>query len=152
MRSVVSRVRTTAHAMRLKINNVISPTTANRIASKLGPREFWGYDIADISHTIQSLVPVDFSHPSYCCVESKPDGHGWHCDTGNMNHMKWCGYSASVLLTPPSSFGGGQFYFRSDHRSLVHYLDLLIFSSDEEHCVRPHTGDRRVLLMFIKEK
>lgn len=148
----VDALNQNVHAMYIKINNLLTPTTAKRISSKLGPRDFFENDIADITEIISTVVKVDFSHPSYCCVESKKDGHGWHKDTGNNNHMPWCAYSASIVLTPPSSFNGGEFFFRSDHRALVHYLDLLIFSSDEEHCVRPHTGDRRVLLMFMKER
>ena len=131
------------------ISRVISPQQADLIASKVGPREFFEDDIIGITSLVQSLVPVDLTFPSYCCVESKPDGHGWHTDRGNNGHMPWCDYSVSILLTDPTQFTGGS--FRTKDKSYVHYRDMLIYSNMVEHCVDPHEGDRRVLLMFLKK-
>ena len=120
------------------------------------------------AETIRTVTMMQFDHPlvermvdimklyapdaaitpkSYVRVESKADGHDWHCDTGNMGHMKWCAYSGSVLLT--NDFVGGDFEF-DDGTKHRHYLDLLMFSSDERHRVLPHGGgDRMALLLFL---
>lgn len=89
---------------------------------------------------------------SYATIERFADGHDWHYDTGDTNHMPWCRMSASVGLTPPSEFVGGAFEFDDpfeEHRN--HYLDALIYSSDQLHRVLPHDGDRIVLLIFLGE-
>tara|TARA_R100000808_G_scaffold12567_1_gene31273 strand:- start:5509 stop:6000 length:492 start_codon:yes stop_codon:yes gene_type:complete len=86
---------------------------------------------------------------AYARVEDNTAGHNWHYDTGDMNHMPWCQYSASVLLTPPDQFEGGLFQFRHPFEEYKHYLDALIYSSNEEHRVTPHRGERKVLLIFL---
>ena len=61
--------------------------------------------------------------------------------------MLWCAYSGSVLLT--NSFDGGWFEFADPIERHRHYLDLLVYSNENMHRVTPHTGDRRVLLIFL---
>ena len=41
--------------------------------------------------------------------ECKKEGHAPHYDTGTSNHMIWCRYSASTLLT--KDYKGGEIYF-----------------------------------------
>lgn len=120
------------------------------------------------AETIRTVCMMQFDHPlvermvnimkfhapdaavtpkSYVRVESKADGHDWHVDTGDRGHMKWCAYSGSVLLT--DDFVGGDFEFEDGTRHR-HYLDLLMFSSDERHRVLPHGGGKRMaLLLFL---
>ena len=87
------------------------------------------------------------SDKSYARVERNSDGHDWHADTGDSDHMTWCAYSGSVLLT--NDFSGGDFEFFCGTR-YRHYLDLLTYSSDQWHRVTPHTdGERYVLLIFL---
>ena len=129
------------------IKNVISPTQAAEIAADVGPRDFFEPLIEPIVTKVRQHVRVGTQHPAYCLVEAKPDGHGWHTDTGNKDHMQWCGYAVSILLTPPSLFTGGA--YRTREQSYHHYCDALLVRSDIEHSVEPSVGDRRVLLMFF---
>ena len=90
---------------------------------------------------------------SYAVIERKPDGHPWHVDTGDTDHMPWCRLSASVLLTRPEEFTGGAFQFDEPFDvHVAHYCDGIIYTSDQIHRVLPHTGSRRVLLIFLGAK
>lgn len=129
------------------LKNVLTEEQAAAIAAQVGPRDFFEPLIEPIVNTVRRYAKVGTQHPAYCVVEAKPDGHDWHTDTGNNGHMQWCGYSASILLTDPNKFTGGNFQTRDG--SYSHYLDMLLYSSDLEHAVDPSDGDRRVLLMFF---
>lgn len=98
---------------------------------------------------LRDLMPGAIVPEAYARVERKADGHSWHVDTGDGGHMPWCKYSGSVLLSPPDTFTGGMFRFRNPAAEYKHYLSLLTYSSDQEHCVEPHEGERRVLLIFL---
>jgi len=119
------------------------------------------------AETIRTVTMMQFDHPlvermvnviknvapdaaitpkSYARVEYKADGHDWHTDQGDRGHMKWCAYSGSVLLT--NDFVGGNLEF-ADGTKHRHYLDLLIFSSDERHRVLPHGGGKRMALLIF---
>ena len=130
-----------------QIKHVLTEEQAAAIAANVGPRDFYEPLIEPIVDTVRHYAKVGTQHPAYCSVETKPDGHNWHTDTGNKSHMLWCEYSGSILLTDTNKFTGGTFHTRDE--SYCHYLDLLLYSSDIEHCVDPHEGDRRVLLMFF---
>ena len=136
--------------MKLLIPHVMSSDHAEELSEGAHQRDFFEPLIEPITQKVSEHVEVDFSHPSYCEVQHYPTGHGWHKDTGNFNHMDWCGYTASVLLTPPEDFAGGKFYFEDEDEPIINYLDLLIYSSDVVHRVTPHGGNRRVLLLFMK--
>ncbi len=129
------------------IKNVIKPCCASSLAKHVGPHNFFDELIEPIVDQVRQYVRVGTQYPAYCVVEANPAGHDWHTDTGNSKHMLWCNYSASILLTPPDQFEGGTFHTRDE--SYTHYLDMLLYSSDVEHRVDPHTGDRRALLMFF---
>lgn len=147
MRTAIYTNTEFAHEMLRHIKNVISPTQAADLAADVRPRDFFEPLIEPIVDTVRNHVRVGTQHPAYCVVEKKSDGHGWHKDTGNNDHMLWCNYSASILLTPPDQFEGGTFHTHDG--SYTHYLDMLLYSSDVEHAVDPSDGDRRVLLMFF---
>jgi len=54
-------------------------------------------------------------------------------------------------LSPVNTFTGGGLCFREDPEiHILHYLDLLMWDGDEEHCVIKSRGDRRSLLMFFE--
>ena len=102
---------------------------------------------------LRESLDFEIKEESYWRVETLPQGHGWHKDTGSNNHMMWCQVGVSILLT--GSFRGGETYYAEDagetnvveqERSIG---DLCAHSSDEWHMVTPHEGTRTVFLMFI---
>lgn len=99
-----------------------------------------------IAQTKDAAITED----SYAIIETKSDGHDWHYDTGDGDHMLWCRYSASVLLT--DNFSGGVFQFDKPFDEHKHYLSALIYSSDQLHRVTSHRGNRSVLLIFLGDK
>ena len=125
--------------------------SADEAASfSIGKQSFDNPVIKRLTNLVRDLTPdICCDDPAYCVVESHKSGHDWHVDTGDSNHMPWCCVSASVLLTPPTQFEGGVFEFADPLEAHKHYLDLLIYTSDNVHRVTPHTGNRRVLLMFL---
>jgi|UniRef100_A0A6C0IJY7 hypothetical protein len=82
------------------------------------------------------------------------EGHPSHYDTGDSNHMLWCRYSASTLLS--KHYKGGEFIFvDSDDNQLEsfnqnsHYNKTLVYDINHKHKVNPHyDGDRIVNLYF----
>ena len=86
--------------------------------------------------------------------EIQKGGHPPHYDTGYSNHMKWCRYSASTLLT--KEYEGGEFVFVDDDDNDIrtitkdeHYMKTLVFDVGNKHKVNPHSnGDRKVNLYF----
>jgi len=88
---------------------------------------------------------------SYWRIEHKPNGHGWHVDTGTNNHMMWCQVGCSILLTSNQEFTGGKTFYDQENpvESKRDKYDIAAHSSDEWHMVEPHQGDRVVLLIFI---
>ena len=108
--------------------------------------------VARVTSIITNLARAVITPESYARVECKSDGHDWHVDTGDSKHLPWCRWSASVLLTPPDTFSGGVFWFRNPDQFVDNYLSALIYSSDQEHRVTPHEGERKVLLIFLGAK
>ena len=107
--------------------------------------------------------------PSYWRVERKRQGHNWHFDgckkvDGQFidNHMSWCDYGTSILLSPPNEFEGGELEYKNEKGEIItvdkksHYLSGYIYTGNGnaplEHRVTGHTGNRKVLLMFFKSK
>jgi len=52
-------------------------------------------------------------------------------------------------LSPPDAYTGGGFHFR-DMGPLHHYRGMIAYTSDYEHKVDSHKGERYVLLMFFE--
>ena len=136
--------------MRLKIPRLLSPHKAKKIRKVIGRRDFYEEDIWYCTEAALKVAPVKLNYPAYCEVQRLARGHEWHKDTGNYNHMVWCKWSAQLLLSPASHFEGGGLYFRDSEEPEDKYLTMLIYSSDVAHKILPHTGDRRVLVMFFQ--
>ena len=156
--------------MRILIPNIITPETAQKLSSTAPNRSITIWDRPEVNAVAEKLfskipeTPV-LGKPSYWRVESNWDmGHKWHRDgckeeNGKFipNHMAWCGYSASLLLTDPTTFSGGTFKFDDppeEHRE-DHYLSAVFYSSGAQnepqlHMVEPYSGNRTVLLMFFQ--
>lgn len=150
------------HSLRHYVENILTPGEAETLAGFMGKVPFdlqaqTGFGPVEgswspIRNVIAPMLELgaDITRDSYARVESKKDGHGWHYDTGDSDHMTWCEWSASVLLTTPDSFSGGVFQFADPpEEHLAHYLDAIIYTSDELHRVLPHHGNRKVLLVFL---
>ena len=105
--------------------------------------------------------------PSYWRVETRPKGHEWHFDGCKLiggelvdNHMGWCEYGSTVLLSDPDEFTGGRVYFELDGEPTEvrdHYLNGVCYTAGKfnnpvRHMVEPHKGKRTVLLMFFATK
>ena len=160
--------------MRVLIPNILTEEEATKILSLSYNRSITIWDQPLINNLLLKLSPhlppnktINRTKPSYWRVERDWDrGHQWHYDgckkEGDKfipNHMSWCGYSASILLTPPAQFSGGTFKFDNppqEHRE-DHYLSAVLYSSGADndpqlHMVEPYTGNRAVLLMFLEVK
>ena len=51
------------------------------------------------------------SDESYFSIEKgTPDIylHKWHCDTGTGDHMNWCKFGISLLISDPNTFKGAE--------------------------------------------
>jgi hypothetical protein len=135
--------------LRYYVEDILTPAEAETLVGFNGKVPF---DIGAIPKVVGEMerLGAAITPKSYCRIEGKSDGHDWHVDTGDSNHMPWCAWSASVLLTTPDRFEGGTFQFAdpSEEHS-AHYLDAIIYTSDERHRVLPHQGSRKVLLVFL---
>lgn len=135
--------------MRSYIENILTPAQAETLIGFTGKVPFDLSPVPKVVAEMEQLGAV-ITPDSYARVEQKQDGHDWHLDTGDTGHMPWCEFSASVLLTPPDQFRGGVFQFANpSEEHLAHYLDAIIYTSDELHRVLPHHGNRKVLLCFL---
>jgi hypothetical protein len=105
--------------------------------------------IGKVLNVIQTLFK-NIEEPSYLKIESNNKGYDWHVDTGNNNHMAWCNYGCSILLT--NDFEGGLLEYK-DGLAYKHYLDMLIHKSNVPHRISEAIGNKRyVLLFFLKAK
>lgn len=132
----------------------ITTLEAHDLAFTVGYRDFTEPLIAGLVRKVLEVAPITLLEPAYARVEKRPEGHPWHTDAGNKHGgtRGWCAWSAGVLLTPPDQFSGGGLFFRDDSQTpIYHYRDLWVWTGDETHCVTPHSGDRRVLIMFFGE-
>lgn len=88
---------------------------------------------------------------SYWRIEHNPEGHPWHVDTGDTDHMLWCQVGCTILLTSNTQFSGGETFYDREEPVLVErdLYDIAAHTSDEWHMVTPHSGNRTVLLLFI---
>mgnify|MGYP003659859060 CR=1 FL=1 len=133
------------------IKDIITPAEAEQLSSISGRQPL---DIEPIERVVATMVDLypaaGVTAQSYAVIEGKPDGHPWHVDTGDTNHMLWCALSASVLLTRPEDFTGGTFEFDEPFDQVAsRHRYATIYTSDQVHRVLPHTGNRRVLLIFL---
>ena len=135
--------------MRNYIRDILTPDEAKHLTGFTGRVPF---DVGVIHKVVTEMqqLGASLTDKSYATIERNQDGHDWHFDTGDMDHMTWCEWSASVLLTKPDEFRGGVFQFANPaEEHMAHYCDALIYTSDELHRVLPHHGNRKVLLVFL---
>ena len=138
--------------MRTCIKNAITIDEAEALRSKSMYLSFEDPRLHNILGMVHGVCDASTDDPAYVRVETKPEGHPWHRDTGSAGHMSWCRYSARLLLNPESDFTGGGFYFRDEpHTPVYGYRDLWVYDSapENEHYVASHKGHRSVLLMFL---
>jgi hypothetical protein len=131
------------------LENMLTEQEAAELGKEVRHRDFKETIINKCVEEIKKLVEINTNNPAYCLVESRPRGHVWHTDVGTSNHMTWCKYSASILLTKPEEFTGGYFRTKKKKHKKEHYLNMFLYSSDVEHCVEPSEGNRKTLLMFF---
>jgi hypothetical protein len=119
--------------------------------------------IAD-TYKVCTFQPLQFAEPSYWVIETKAAGHDWHYDgcveeNGILldNHMSWCRYGSSILISDPEDFTGGDLYFKAGDTEVKvedHYLKGCIYGAAADnhpvlHKATTHKGKRKVLLMFF---
>ena len=157
-----------------QIKGILTPDEAQKV-KEYGQT---GAMISDFSHEIVQKVANEYQKrvdgqefilksPSYWRIETRPSGHEWHFDGCKLingefvdNHMAWCQYGTSVLLSDPKDFTGGELYFEIDGEPTKitdHYLNGVCYSAGKfnnpvRHMVEPHKGNRTVLLMFFATK
>jgi hypothetical protein len=106
--------------------------------------------IDKIRRKIDSLVAVDWGAPSYTRLERRVNRpHKWHKDTGSSNHMLWCRYGASILLTDNPEAGHLEYRDGFKLEAPEHFCGLAIHSSDVEHRT-VHNGERITYLAFLQ--
>ena len=136
--------------MRILIPNVITPEEAKLLKDK--GENFGGQIVIDkIKKIIEANIPeyISWDKPSMARIERHPIGHRWHKDKGNDNHMSWCAYGASILLT--DSKRAGYLEYKDGLKLLPqdHYCSLALHSSDVEHRVEENK-DRVAFLSFLQ--
>lgn len=108
--------------------------------------------IAKIKDKIDSLVSVSWDPPSFTRLERRAgEPHKWHVDTGSRNHMPWCSYGCSVLLTDTEDAGCLEYRDGFKLKAAEHFCGLAIHSSDVEHRTL-HTGKRITYLAFLSRR
>ena len=141
--------------MRKKLSKFIDEKTAKELIKLDGNKHLINSDVTPgiimlIVHVLSQYFYFDVKDQSYWIVEKRPKGHEWHYDTGSANHMAWCEVGCSLLLT--DDFTGGETYYRVGGSEVLcerGLYDLVAHTSDEEHMVAPHVGNRIVLLIFL---
>jgi|11BtaG_2_1085332.scaffolds.fasta_scaffold01236_3 hypothetical protein len=137
--------------------NFITPEEATHLKSKMKPPGSGKILIKDLpedsteSFVVERLrdhFDFDLHEESYISIEHNPKGHRWHVDTGDRNHMPWCSFGCSVMLSKDYEYVGGLFHYR-DAEIQAEHCGLLWHDSSEEHMVERHQGVRAVLLIFI---
>ena len=153
-----------------QIFNIITEDEASELQTyKLSKRssDFSNPLINKVANKYMEVLNTKFElqHPSYWVVESKAIGHDWHYDgckevDGKLvdNHMCWCKYGSSILISNPEDFTGGELWFKEgDYMEKVenHYLSGAIYPAGKDmkpslHLASGHQGKRKVLLMFFE--
>lgn len=160
-----------------KINNAITPQQAQelcdlhkRIAGQKLGRQHWELPvIKQLLDVMQQATGAELvlGSPSYIALEQKSSGHPTHADGcvhtakgWQPNHMSWCQWSASVLVSDPALCSGGVVRFSElSVTPAEHYCSLYVWPSHPDsgytpalHSVDRHNGYRVVLLFFMAKK
>lgn len=102
-------------------------------------RKYWEYDL-NLLQSVQISVYLE-------------DGHyGWHSDYGTSDNGNWTRkLSASVLVSDPSEYEGGDLEFIDYHGNIIQAPkekgSIIVFDSRVPHRVTPVTKGRRVSLV-----
>ena len=141
--------------MREFIPNVITPEEAALVVDEYinknitDPEAVKGV-IDKMKAAIEGVVKPNWDPPTWTRVEKSRKGHGWHIDTGSNNHMMWCDFGCSILLTNTEDSGFLEYRDGTKMLPEEHFCGLAIHSSDVEH--RAEQGGGRVaFLAFIVE-
>ena len=136
--------------MRKFIPNVITPEEAEILVSSVKTKDnSKNPPIVDkIKAAIEKVIKPNWNPPSYTRIQKHPKGHDWHVDTGSRNHMPWCDYGCSILLTNTKDSGFLEYRDGTVFLPEEHYCGLAIHSSDIEHKSEQH-GNRVVFLAFL---
>ena len=131
-----------------ELDHKILPTMANHnfIVDTTNPT------ILKIIESLRKYFLFTIKPESFWRISSTPNGHPWHVDTGDNNHMMWCQVGCSILLTSPHhDFTGGDTIYNKENPVVVirDKYDMIAHNSDEWHMINAHTGCRVVLLLFI---
>ena len=105
----------------------------------LSNRKYWEYDL-NLLESIQISVYLENGH------------YGWHSDYGTSKNGKWTRkLSASVLVSDPSEYDGGDLEFIDYHGNIIQAPkekgSVIVFDSRIPHRVTPVTRGRRVSLV-----
>ena len=153
---------------------ILTPDEANKLKD-MGRSKGIKFDfshelVQKVAKRYQSMMDDQefiLQSPSYWRIETRPKGHEWHFDGCKLvngkfedNHMAWCQYGTTVLLSDPGEFTGGSIYFEVDGEPKEvkdHYLNGVCYTAGKfnnpvRHMVEPHQGKRTVLLMFFATK
>jgi hypothetical protein len=157
----------------IQIENILTQSEATELStfcSKLVNKRSHDFEahpvikkVAD-TYRVCTGQPLKFSEPSYWVLETRISGHDWHYDgcrekEGELvdNHMAWCRYGSSILISDPEHFTGGDLFYKDgDQERMIenHYLKGCIYGAAKDnnpvmHKATPHKGKRKVLLMFF---
>ena len=139
-RFFISNVITPEEAIFLQENNIKDPE-GNKIVNK-------------IKRVIEEKISPDIAiwdEPSKISIERRSNGHPWHVDTGSSNHMLWCAYGASILLTDDDRAGYLEYRDGTKILPKEHYCSMALHTSDIEHRVEENSS-RVVILFFFQRK
>ena len=132
------------------VKNVItkeeSESLGLEVSNTLLKRKDTPEPVSRIVDFLCNYYETEICDKSFWRVEKEPRGHDWHVDKGNRGHMKWCTVGATVLLT--DDFEGGDTHYKWGKVDREMY-ELIAHTSEIQHKVDPHEGNRRVLLIFI---
>tara|TARA_R100000808_G_scaffold1950_1_gene8257 strand:+ start:49679 stop:50257 length:579 start_codon:yes stop_codon:yes gene_type:complete len=124
------------------------------------------------------IISGPISNSSYFNIEKGTTTtylHKWHCDTGTGDHMKWCKFGISLLLSNPNTFKGAELEYCNCEQPCnkqngvnpcpnnevilkeSHYLGVGIHDSSHFHRLRcgeestdgVREGDRATFLAFL---
>jgi len=143
--------------MRGFVEDFITPEESAILRGLPSGKGYWRAEIKDLDPNCTAFRIVDrlahhfdytLNDNSYICIEHQPKGHDWHKDTGDKDHMPWCTYGCSIMLSRSYEYTGGMFYYK-DEQIKPDFCNLLWHDSKTMHKVDAHQGLRVVCIIFI---
>ena len=137
------------------VKDFVTPEEANQLRSLTQNKSVVIQDLPDggirsliVNRLKEDIPDLKIHDKSYLRIEHIYKGHGWHVDTGSNNHMPWCTYGCSIMLSRDYEYVGGTFHYRDEDLE-PDFCQLIWHDSKTEHMVEPHQGVRVVCLIFI---